>query len=98
MVDRFDDYWNMYDLYSAVFLTAGCFSFTLNFHHYGEGEADWWLMRQTLNGEKVGLCEVEQRSKVKKPNTYTGCIKTMENTTQSDIKIANPSPFFISEL
>lgn len=81
MEDRFDDYWNMYDLYSAGFLTAGCFLYSVNFHYNRQGEADWLLTRQTLNGEKVELCEVEQRSKVKKQNTYTGCIKEMENNT-----------------
>lgn len=81
MEDRFDNYWNMYDLYSAGFLTAGCFLYSVNFHYNRQGEADWLLTRQTLNGEKVKLCEVEQRSKVKKQNTYTGCIKEMENNT-----------------
>ncbi len=50
MVGRFDDNWNMYDLYGIVFLTAGCFLFTVNDYRNGQGEADLQHTRGALWG------------------------------------------------
>lgn len=57
MVGRFDDNWNMYDLYGAVFLTAGCFLFTVNDCRNGQGEADLQLTRGALKGRAKIKCQ-----------------------------------------